>query len=114
MPIVAVSESTQEDLVARGLPAHRIEVIHNEIRPPRTRGPPSGRRGPVMVYLRRLEPYKRVELCLRLVRDLQVAVPELEARVIGRGTAERQLRGLAAAAAPRLPQRPHRVPGLRA
>ncbi len=94
VPIAAVSASTQGDLVARGLPPEGIRIIHNGISLPEVPEVSAGGRPPRLVYLGRLEPYKRVEILLRVVRSLAESVPGLEAWVIGRGTAEARLRRL--------------------
>jgi glycosyltransferase involved in cell wall biosynthesis len=69
VPVVAVSESTRDDLARRGMDRGRITVIPNGIdvgafRP----APPGGRfEEPTALYLGRLKKYKRVDLVLRAV-----------------------------------------------
>jgi glycosyltransferase involved in cell wall biosynthesis len=83
---VAVSESTREDLVARGIPREQIRIVHNGIRPAKPGLEPPSRRGPRVAYLGRLEPYKRVDVMLAALATLVPRFPELEVVIVGRGT----------------------------
>ncbi len=87
LPCVAVSESTRDDLVQRGLRAADIRVIRNgveldRLQPAETRYP-----SPTIVYLGRLKRYKRVDLILRAVACLRERGIELNTIVAGRGDA---------------------------
>jgi glycosyltransferase involved in cell wall biosynthesis len=82
---VAVSESTRQDLAARGIPHERISVVHNGIRRPQLALEPPSRRGPRVAYLGRLEPYKRVDVMLAAVKTLVPLFPDLEVVIVGRG-----------------------------
>jgi glycosyltransferase involved in cell wall biosynthesis len=82
---VAVSRSTKDDLVARGVAAEQIRIIHNGIHAPRCRVRPVTDRRRRIVYLGRLEPYKRVDVMFRAAATLVGAFPDLEIVVIGRG-----------------------------
>jgi len=82
---VAVSESTREDLVARGIPRAQIRIVHNGIRPAKPGLDPPSRRGPRVAYLGRLEPYKRVDVMLAALATLVPRFPGLEVVIVGRG-----------------------------
>jgi glycosyltransferase involved in cell wall biosynthesis len=101
-PFLAVSESSKQDLVARGVAAERIEVVHNGIRAPRVAAPPILARAPRIAYLGRLEPYKRVGRLLRAAARLVPRFPALELVLVGRGSArdalEREAHALGLAA----------------
>lgn len=97
LPCVAVSESTREDLIQRGLPAADIRVIRNgvaldRLQPAQTRYP-----SPTIVYLGRLKRYKRVDLILQAVARLRDRGIELKLVVAGRGDARRGLEATARA-----------------
>jgi glycosyltransferase involved in cell wall biosynthesis len=98
-PTVAVSESTRRDLMARGLRAGDIEVIPNGVdvewlRP--LAGDGEGRfPDPSLLYLGRLQRYKRVDLVLRATARLKSRGFPVRLRVAGRGEAESELRALA-------------------
>lgn len=93
---VAVSESTRDELRARGVAAERIRVIHNGVRHPELEvGPPSVR-GCRVAYVGRIEPYKRVDVLLEAVASLVPQFPDLELLIIGRGAAQPDLEVLAA------------------
>jgi glycosyltransferase involved in cell wall biosynthesis len=93
LPAEAVSESTAEDLVARGLRRRDIRVIHNGVdlgffSP----GPPERFAQPTFLYVGRLKRYKRIDLAIEavgLLRDRGVAARLL---IAGRGDEEPRLR----------------------
>ena len=95
-PFVAVSESSRDDLVARGVAAERIRVIHNGITPPGVEAAPLKSRPCRVVYLGRLEPYKRVDVLLRAAARILPRFPALEIVLIGRGRARADLERVAA------------------
>ena len=78
MPFQAISDSTADDLVARGIPRGAIEVIYPGID---TVGytPNAAERAPapVFAYLGRLKKYKGVHLVIRAFAEM--AVPEAHA-----------------------------------
>lgn len=74
VPTVAVSESTRADLVERGLRRREIEVIPNgvDVESLRPAADGEGRYDePTILYLGRLQRYKRVDLPLRAVARLR-------------------------------------------
>ena len=93
---LAVSESSRDDLVRRGIDPARIGIVHNGIHPPRILPRPIAQRPLRVAYLGRLEPYKRVERLLRAVARLAPRFPDLELVLIGRGSARPALERLAA------------------
>jgi glycosyltransferase involved in cell wall biosynthesis len=95
VPFLAVSQSSKDDLVARGIAADHVEVVHNGIRPPRVAPRPWAARPLRLAYLGRLEPYKRVDLLLRAAARVVPRFPELEIVLIGRGSARAGLERLA-------------------
>jgi glycosyltransferase involved in cell wall biosynthesis len=83
---LTISESTREDLVRRGVARERIDVSLPGIRRPRiAAGKPLRERPPRIVYVGRLERYKRVDVMLRAAAPLVAEHPALELVVIGRG-----------------------------
>ncbi len=96
-PVQAISESTREDLVARGMRAERIEVIHPGVdleyfSPPAS---PTRAERPTFLYLGRLKRYKRVDLIIRAVAALKSGGVAARLVVAGRGDDEDRLRRLA-------------------
>jgi len=95
--VVAVSESTRADLVARGFPEGSIEVVPNGVDLKRFR---PGERGdrfpePTLLYLGRLRRYKRVELLLESVVRLRAAGLPVRLLIAGRGARADALRARA-------------------
>ena len=93
-PYVAVSSSTQRELVSLGVEDRRITVIHNG-----TDAVPleadARSTSPALVVLGRLVPTKRVEMALHTVYALQDEVPDLTLEIIGSGASLHELEDLA-------------------
>ena len=89
VPFLAISESSRQDLVRRGIPVDHIDLLLNGIRTPEIEPVPMDERPERIVYLGRLETYKRVDLLLRALAALRPRHPDLELLVVGRG-AERE------------------------
>ena len=87
VPTVAVSESTKEDLVARGLDPALIRVIPNGIELDRYTPDPEGVRSerPTILFLGRLKKYKRVDLVMQALRALVDRGLDAELRIGGDG-----------------------------
>ncbi|MDQ6871119.1 MAG: glycosyltransferase family 4 protein [Gemmatimonadota bacterium] len=93
VPFEAVSESTADDLVKRGIPRHAIRVIYNGVDSVRLTPDPAERaEKPLFVYLGRLKKYKRVEVVIRAFAELNV--PEATLEIAGTGDYRAQLEGL--------------------
>jgi len=96
-PIVAISESTRDDLVARGIAAEQIEVQHPGIRRPKALAAPIARREPIVVYVGRLEAYKRIDVVLEAVARIAARRPDVKLALLGRGAERPRLERRAAA-----------------
>jgi glycosyltransferase involved in cell wall biosynthesis len=94
--IVAISESTRDDLVARGVDAARIEVQHPGVARPHLVPEPIEGRAPLLVYVGRLEAYKRIDVLLHAAARLAAARPALRVAILGRGDARERLERTAA------------------
>ena len=89
----AVSVSTSDDLVARGIPRHAIRVIYNGVDSSRlTPNPVERSEKPLFVYLGRLKKYKRVDVVIRAFAELNV--PEATLEIAGTGDYRARLEGL--------------------
>lgn len=94
----AISESTRDDLVERGVPRERITVIYPGIDAghftpdagvPRTAYPS-------FVYVGRLRRYKGVEFAIRALALARKTRPDLRLRIAGRGEDQARLQALTA------------------
>jgi glycosyltransferase involved in cell wall biosynthesis len=94
----AISESTRDDLVARGVPAERIRVIHPGVDSRRfSPGPPGGRSAhPSFLYVGRLKRYKGIAIAIRALAVARRSRPELRLDVAGTGDHRDELERLAA------------------
>jgi glycosyltransferase involved in cell wall biosynthesis len=83
-PFEAISESTADDLVARGIPRSAIRVIYCGIDTHRFTPDPAARSAtPVFAYLGRLKKYKGVDIVLRAFARL--AMPGAVLEIAGTG-----------------------------
>ena len=98
LPVEAVSHSTADDLVARGLQRDRISVIPNGVDLELYRPDPAVARfdEPTVLYLGRLKRYKRVDLVIRAVHRLRQGGGALRLIVAGTGDDAPRLRALIA------------------
>lgn len=98
VPVVAVSASTRDDLVARGFAFDAIEVVPNgvdlEVYAPDPSVAEFDR--PTVLYLGRLQRYKGVDLVIRAVARLRARGVDLRFVVGGKGDDRPRLEALAA------------------
>lgn len=84
VPFQAVSVSTADDLVARGIPRGSVRVIYNGVDSARlTPNAAERSKTPLFVYLGRLKKYKRVDLVIRAFSLLKL--PEASLEIAGSG-----------------------------
>jgi glycosyltransferase involved in cell wall biosynthesis len=83
----AISESTRDDLVARGVARERIRVIHPGVDSARYAPDPAVRRSnpPSFLYMGRLKRYKGVDLAIRALGQALQRHPGLALDVAGAG-----------------------------
>jgi glycosyltransferase involved in cell wall biosynthesis len=97
VPFEAVSVSTADDLVARGIPRHSIRVIYNGVDSNRLTPNAAERSGqPLFVYLGRLKKYKRVDVVIKAFAGLNLPAARLEIAGTGdyRAALERLVKSL--------------------
>ena len=82
--VVAVSDSTRDDLVALGFRSERISVVHNGVdMMPQT--PPQPAPRPRILYMGRLTPQKCVDVIIRALPEVLRAFPDTRLDIIGQG-----------------------------
>lgn len=93
----AISESTRDDLVARGVPPERVRVIHPGVDSAAITPGPAGSRAttPEFVYVGRLKRYKGVDVALRALALARRTRPDLRLAIAGTGTYRAQLEAIA-------------------
>ena len=96
VPTIAVSDSTREDLAARGMDPDQIQVIPNGIDLDRfTPGPEQNRESePSLLYVGRLKRYKGVDLILQAVARMNSDGVACRLRIAGGGDYRQELEGL--------------------
>ena len=90
-PFVAISESSKTDLIERGIPEADIVVSHPGIEPARIAVETAVPRACSVVYVGRLETYKKIDVMLRAMARLGERFPRAEITIIGRGRAQSRL-----------------------
>jgi glycosyltransferase involved in cell wall biosynthesis len=93
----AISDSTRDDLVARGVPRERIAVVYPGVDSVRFTPDPAGQRSdpPRFVYVGRIKRYKGVELLLRALAEARRRRPDLTLDIAGNGDDRPRLEALA-------------------
>lgn len=89
--MLAISPSTKVDLVARGVPAEHVFVVPPGIdhRAYHAGATPDER--PLILWIGRLEPYKRADLMLDAMTEISTAFPEARLVFVGEGSARSDL-----------------------
>jgi glycosyltransferase involved in cell wall biosynthesis len=97
-PFLAISESTREDLVRRGIARARIDVVHCGLDHERYRPSAPKADRPVVAFLGRLRKYKGVDFLLDAFADVRRTLPDAELWIVGdgphRGVLERRAQRL--------------------
>ena len=93
----AISESTRDDLVRRGIPSERIVVIHPGVDARHYSPDPATPRAarPTFLYLGRLKRYKGVEFAFRAVAAARQARSDITLDICGQGDDRARLEALA-------------------
>jgi glycosyltransferase involved in cell wall biosynthesis len=92
----AISESTRDDLVRRGVPRERVVVIHPGVDSQAYRPDPATPRAPrpTFLYLGRLKRYKGVEYALRALAAARRVNPDVTLDICGQGDDRARLEGI--------------------
>jgi glycosyltransferase involved in cell wall biosynthesis len=86
VPMIAVSPSTRDDLITRGVAGANVTVIPNGL--DHTLYAPDEREpGPIVLSLGRVEAYKRIDVVVDAMPRIVAAVPTAKLLVVGRGDA---------------------------
>ena len=94
----AISESTRDDLITRGVDPDRIRVIHPGVDSSYFRPGPAGRRSvtPSFLYVGRLKRYKGIGLAIRALAVARQKRPDLRLEIAGTGDYRPELERLGA------------------
>ncbi len=93
----AISDSTRDDLVRRGVPREDIEVIYPGVDSAWYVPDPATPRaeGPTFLYVGRLKRYKGVEIALRALSEARRRQPDIALEIAGQGDDRPRLERLA-------------------
>jgi len=86
-PFLAISESTRDDLVRRGIDPHRVSVVHCGMDHETYAGDPAVAKSaaPTILFIGRLRRYKGVDWVMRVVPRVRERVPGARLVVVGDG-----------------------------
>ena len=92
VPILAISPSTKEDLIARGIDGRNIHVVPPGVDKATHRALDDGlHREPLVVWIGRLEPYKRADVAIDAMTAVISSIPAARLVIIGAGSARASL-----------------------
>lgn len=94
-PFIAVSPSTRDDLIARGVPAKHIVVIPNGLDHQRYVPGPQPATTPTVLVFGRIEPYKCIDVVLRAMQRVRAQLPAARLVIVGAGRGLAPLQELA-------------------
>jgi glycosyltransferase involved in cell wall biosynthesis len=96
-PFVVISESTRDDLIARGVPRERITVVHCGLDHATYLPDPAVPKAaqPTLLFVGRLRRYKGLDWVMRVFPRVRERVPAARLAVIGDGPADAELRATA-------------------
>jgi glycosyltransferase involved in cell wall biosynthesis len=92
-----LSQSTRDDLIARGLPAEQVHLIYSGLTQSAYQAPAQkpARVRPTLIYLGRIKKYKGIELGIHAVKKLSEKYPDIDYQVVCVGDFLDSLRQLA-------------------
>lgn len=86
-PIIAISETTKQQLINIGLPAKNISVVYSGINGNHSKTRSTTKfSNPTILYLGRIKKYKRVDLLVALFSEIVKKIPKARLIVAGWGT----------------------------
>jgi len=93
----ALSKTTAEDLLGRGIQRERIEIIYPGFNEDLLKLDPEVEKTefPSLIYIGRLKRYKRVDLIISAIAKLRKQFPDIHLFVVGTGDYEKELRSQA-------------------
>lgn len=92
VPVLAISPSTRDDLVSRGLARETIRVVPPGIDRATHQASDDGlAREPIVLWIGRLEPYKRADVVIDAMKEVCRAVPAATLVIVGAGSARASL-----------------------
>jgi glycosyltransferase involved in cell wall biosynthesis len=83
-PMIAVSNSTRDELIEFGIPEKRIRIVQNAIEHPE-RNKIEKAEKPTFAYLGRIKEYKQLDHLIKALARVLTEVPQAELVVAGRG-----------------------------
>ncbi len=90
-PFLAISESTRDDLVRRGIAAAHVSVVHCGLDHERFRPSAPKADRPTVVFLGRLRKYKGVDVLLDAFAEVRRKLPDVRLDIVGNGPHRRSL-----------------------
>ena len=93
--IIAVSETTRDGLLGIGVKPEQISIVHNGLNHALYLPGKNKTKVPSVLYLGRVMTYKRIDLLIRAVAEIQKTIPDVQLDIAGSGEDESRLKELA-------------------
>jgi glycosyltransferase involved in cell wall biosynthesis len=85
IPIIAVSESSKNEIVKMGIPEGNVKVVYNGVDPKAYNSGAGLAEKPTIICLARMKKYKRIDILLDTVPKMLKEIPDLEVVLVGDG-----------------------------
>jgi glycosyltransferase involved in cell wall biosynthesis len=85
VPIVAISESTRNEIVAMGIPGKNVEIIYNGVDIKDYQSNVKKCTYPTIICLNRMKKYKRMDVLIDSITEVLKSIPDLKVILVGDG-----------------------------
>jgi glycosyltransferase involved in cell wall biosynthesis len=85
IPIIAVSESSKNEIVKMGIPEENVKVVYNGVDPKSYQSSAELTKRPTIICLARMKKYKRIDILLDSIPKILKEIPDLEVVLVGDG-----------------------------
>jgi glycosyltransferase involved in cell wall biosynthesis len=85
VPIVAVSESSKNEIVKMGIPRNNVKVVYNGVDLKSYQSSAQLAKKPTIICLARMKKYKRIDVLIEAVPEVLKEIPDLRVILVGDG-----------------------------
>lgn len=95
IPIVAVSQSSKNEIVKMGIPRNNVKVVYNGVDLKSYQSSAQLAKKPTIICLARMKKYKRIDVLIEAVPEVLKEIPDLRVILVGEGNDSARLKGIA-------------------
>jgi len=85
VPIIAVSESSKNEIVKMGIPKGNVEIIYNGVDIKSYQSKSKLSKSPTIICLARMKKYKRIDVLIDSISEILKVIPDLKVILVGDG-----------------------------